>query len=113
MAKVISVEKKEMKPNLNVGKKQKKDQSNRPPLFRKRNYVLMIAGVVVLAIGYICLAGGGSEDPSAFTDAIFNTRRLVVAPILMVSGLVIEIFAIMWHPKPKTEEPVPETAPEN
>lgn len=110
---VIPVEKKEMKPNLNVGKNTKKGQSNRPPLFRKTNYILMILGVVILAIGYICLAGGGSDDPSAFTDAIFNTRRLDVAPILMVVGLVIEIFAIMWHPKQKPEATAPENTPEN
>lgn len=100
MAQVISVEKKEpLKPNLN--QKSVKKQDDRPPLFRKWNYILMILGAVLLCVGYICLSGGGSDDPTQFSEAIFNTRRLVVAPILMLGGLVIEIFAIMWHPKAK------------
>ena len=82
----------------------KNKTSKRPPLFRKVNYILMIVGVVILAIGYICLRGGGAESPNEFSDAIFDTRRLVVAPILMLAGLVIEIFAIMWHPRKKKEE---------
>ena len=98
MAQVIPVDKKPTKPNLS------KKTSSRPPLFRKVNYILMAVGVVILAIGYICLRGGGAESPNEFSDAIFDTRRLVVAPILMLTGLVIEIFAIMWHPRKKKEE---------
>lgn len=98
MAQVIPVENKSTKPNL------KNKTSKRPPLFRKVNYILMIIGVVILAIGYICLRGGGAESPNEFSDAIFDTRRLVVAPLLMLTGLVIEIFAIMWHPRKKKEE---------
>ncbi|MBR4217895.1 MAG: DUF3098 domain-containing protein [Bacteroidales bacterium] len=98
MAQVIPVENKSTKPNL------KNKTSKRPPLFRKVNYILMIVGVVILAIGYICLRGGGAESPNEFSDAIFDTRRLDVAPILMLTGLVIEIFAIMWHPRKKKEE---------
>ena len=98
MAQVIPVDKKPTKPNLS------KKTSSRPPLFRKVNYILMAVGVVILVIGYICLRGGGAESPNEFSEAIFDTRRLVVAPLLMLSGLVIEIFAIMWHPRKKKEE---------
>ncbi len=56
-------------------------------------------GVLLLGIGYILLSGGGSEDPNQFSEAIFDTRRLVVAPIMIVAGLAVEIVAIMWHPK--------------
>ena len=101
MAQVIPVDKKPTKPNLS------KKTSSRPPLFRKVNYILMAVGVVILAIGYICLRGGGAETPNEFSEAIFDTRRLVVAPILMLTGLVIEIFAIMWHPRKKKEEDQP------
>lgn len=78
-------------------------RGNRPPLFRKMNYILMGVGALLLLIGYICLSGGKVPD-EVFDGEIFNTRRIVVAPILIFLGLVTEIFAIMWHPKaPKAE----------
>lgn len=72
---------------------------NKQPLFRKANYILMAAGIIILVIGYIMLAGGGSEDPNEFNPEIFNTQRLVVAPIVMLVGLIVEIVAIMYRPK--------------
>ncbi|MBQ6156134.1 MAG: DUF3098 domain-containing protein [Bacteroidales bacterium] len=79
------------------------ERGNRPPLFRKMNYILMGVGALLLIIGYICLSGGKVPD-DVFDGEIFNTRRLVVAPILMFLGLVTEIVAIMWHPKtPQTD----------
>ena len=72
-----------------------------PPIFRRFNYILMIIGIVILAIGYILLAGGGSDDPNVFNPEIFNTRRIVIAPIVMIIGLIIGIIAIMYHPKIK------------
>ncbi len=67
--------------------------------FGKRNYQLLIAGVIVMAIGFVLMSGGGSEDVNVFSDAIFNTQRLTIAPILILTGLVIEIFAILHKPK--------------
>ena len=67
--------------------------------FGKRNYQLLIAGVIVMAIGFVLMSGGGSEDPNVFSDAIFNTQRLTIAPILILTGLVIEIFAILHKSK--------------
>lgn len=67
--------------------------------FGKINYILMIVGIVVLAIGYVLLAGGGSDDPNVFNPAMFDNRRLVVAPILIVLGFIIEIVAIMFKDK--------------
>ena len=72
--------------------------------FGKINYILLISGVVILFLGYICLSGGGSDDPTVFSDKLFDARRLVVAPILIVGGLIVEIFAIMIRPKDKKEE---------
>lgn len=78
-------------------------KGNRPPLFRKMNYILMGVGALLLLVGYICLSGGGVPD-NTFDGEIFNTRRIVVAPILIFLGLATEIVAIMWHPKtPKTD----------
>lgn len=67
--------------------------------FGKINYILLIAGIVLLALGYILLMGGGSNDPDVFSYAIFNTQRLVVAPLLLIAGFVVEVFAIMIKPK--------------
>ena len=70
--------------------------------FGKLNYILLVVGIVVLAIGYLLLSGGGSDDPNVFNYDMFNSRRLVVAPIVIVIGLLLEIAAIMLRPK-KTE----------
>ena len=64
----------------------------------------MIAGLLVMVIGYLCLVGGGSDDPNVFNDAIFSTRRMVVAPILIIVGLVVEVFAIMIKGDKKEEK---------
>jgi hypothetical protein len=63
------------------------------------NYILMGAGLIVLAIGYLLLSGGGSDDPNVFNNAMFDNRRLVVAPILITVGFVVEILAIMYKGK--------------
>ena len=78
-------------------------KGNHPPLFRKMNYILMGVGALLLLIGYICLSGGDVPD-NVFDGEIFNTRRIVVAPILIFLGLVVEIVAIMWHPKASENE---------
>ena len=80
------------------------NNSQKPPLFRKTNYILMIIGVVLLVIGLFCLAGGAADSPEQFNQEVFNTRRIVVAPILLLLGLVTEIFAIMWRPRVKENQ---------
>lgn len=67
--------------------------------FGKINYILMGVGIIILALGYILLAGGGSDDPNVFNPAMFNAQRLVWAPILIVLGFVVEIVAIMYKKK--------------
>ena len=69
--------------------------------FGKINYILMGVGIILLAIGYALLAGGGSDDPNVFNAAMFDSRRLFVAPILIVLGFVVEIVAIMFKKKNK------------
>lgn len=100
MAQVITVEKKEpLKPNLS----KQNNSVKSPPLFRKMNYILMVAGVVFLILGYVLFSGGKAPSDAEFNPEIFNTQRLVVAPTLMLIGLVTEIFAIMYHPRQKKE----------
>ncbi|MEP7252265.1 MAG: DUF3098 domain-containing protein [Ginsengibacter sp.] len=69
-------------------------------LFSKENYKWMLIGLVVMAIGFFVMAGGKSPDPSIFNDKdVYSPMRISVAPILIVAGLIIEIFAIMKKPK--------------
>jgi len=56
---------------------------------------LMIAGLLVLAAGFLLLSGGGSDDPQVFNYAMFDFRRLVAAPVVIIAGIVVEVVAIM------------------
>ena len=67
--------------------------------FGKINYILMGVGIIILALGYILLAGGGSDDPNVFNPAMFDAQRLVWAPILIVLGFIVEIVAIIYKKK--------------
>ena len=60
-----------------------------------KNYILLISGLVLILLGIFLMIGGESEDPTKFSDEIFNFQRLTLAPILIVSGFILEIFAIM------------------
>ena len=67
--------------------------------FSKKNYILLFVGLTFMASGLILMIGGGSEDPTQFSDEIFNTTRLTIAPILIAAGFIIEIFAVMHKGK--------------
>jgi hypothetical protein len=69
-------------------------------LFSKENYKWMLIGVVIMAIGFFLMAGGKSPDPNVFNDnEIYSFRRITLAPILIVGGLIVEIFAIIKKQK--------------
>lgn len=68
-------------------------------VFSKINIYIMLVGILFLFLGYILMIGGKSNDPNVFSDSIFNTQRLVVAPTLLVIGFIVEIGAIMYRPK--------------
>lgn len=55
----------------------------------------LLVGLIVMVSGYILMSGGGSDDPEVFNYAMFDFRRMVVAPIVIILGIVIEIVAIM------------------
>ena len=56
---------------------------------------LLLCGLVVMAAGYILMMGGGSKDPQVFNYAMFDFRRLVAAPLVILCGIVVEVIAIM------------------
>jgi len=79
--------------------KQIKDSKEFKMIFEKKNYILMAIGVALIFLGLILLSGGGSQDPTKFNKEIFNAQRIVIAPMVMLAGFVLEIYAIMYKPK--------------
>lgn len=70
----------------------------------RRGLILMVGGVLVMALGYALLSGGGSGDPAVFNTAMFDFRRLYLAPVVIICGVVMEIVAIMKLPKNKKQK---------
>ena len=70
------------------------------PIFEKVNYLWMLGGIVIMAIGLILMVGGKSNDPNQFhPEEVYSTTRITIAPILILAGLVVELFAIFRKPK--------------
>ena len=69
--------------------------------FTKQNYMLLLVGVALICAGLLLMIGGGSDDPTIFSDKIFDSQRLTLAPVLIAAGFIVEIFAIMHKPKQK------------
>ena len=65
---------------------------------------LMIGGLLVMVAGFILLAGGGSDDPQVFNYAMFDFRRLVASPVVIVAGIVVVVVAIMRRSREKKGE---------
>ena len=64
-------------------------------LFGKRNYKFMLIGILFIAVGFILMSGGGSDDPNIFNEEIYNFRRIRLAPILVIIGFIIQVYAIL------------------
>lgn len=78
----------------------KKRQPSVKGLFGKENYIMMLTGLIVLAVGFFLMGGGKSADPKVFDDnEVYSTTRITIAPILIIAGFIIEVFAIMRKPK--------------
>jgi flagellar biosynthesis/type III secretory pathway M-ring protein FliF/YscJ len=79
---------------------EKKSKTPATNLFEKQNLMLMLAGVVIIAIGMLLMVGGRSSDPAVFNEKeVYSFTRITIAPILIITGLVIEIIAIFKKPK--------------
>ena len=76
------------------------NEKGTPSIFTKENYKWMLLGIVVMAIGMLLMAGGKNTDPNVFDKSkVYSATRITIAPILILAGLVIEIFAIFKKPK--------------
>ena len=76
------------------------EQKTTPSIFSKQNYIWMLAGLALIAIGMFLMAGGKSENPAVFdTKEVYSTTRITIAPLLILAGLVVEVFAIFKKSK--------------
>lgn len=67
--------------------------------FEKENYKWMLIGLALIVAGFLLMIGGGSDDPHVFNEKMFNFQRLTLAPLLILAGYIVEIFAIMKRPR--------------
>lgn len=72
-------------------------------LFDKQNYYLMFLGLIIIVIGFMLMSGGRSSDPNVYSQEIFSFRRITLAPIVILLGFALEVYAIMKKPKAKPE----------
>jgi hypothetical protein len=70
-------------------------------IFEKKNYLIMILGLVFIAFGFILMSGGASDDPNIFNPEIYNFRRIRLAPTLVLIGFGIQVYAILFSTKKK------------
>ena len=78
-----------------------KNKSENPQefLFDKINYKILLIGIAVIALGFILMSGGGSDDPTIFNEDVFSFRRIRLAPSTVLIGFGITIYAILKNPK--------------
>jgi uncharacterized membrane protein len=83
---------------------QQKDSKPDFPLTRE-NYILLMIGFIIIAIGLLLMLGGGSEDQNVFNEKeLFSFRRITLAPIVILFGFIFEIYAIMKKPRQNNEK---------
>ena len=81
-----------------MGEQKRKQEAMSEFLFGKKNYKFMLIGLGCIALGFILMAGGGSDDPNVFNPEIFSWRRIRLAPTLVLIGFAVEIYAILLNP---------------
>ena len=83
-----------------MGEKKRKEAAKKANfIFSKKNYRFMLIGIGFIALGFILMIGGGSDDPNVFNPEIYSWRRIRLAPALILIGFGIEIYAILLNPK--------------
>ena len=81
-----------------MGEQKRKEQTKSEFIFGKKNYKFMCIGIAFIALGFILMSGGGSDDPNVFNPEIFHWRRIRLAPTLVLIGFGIQIYAILLNP---------------
>ncbi|RAJ19260.1 Protein of unknown function (DUF3098) [Gelidibacter algens] len=87
-----------------MGEKKRKESANTNFIFGRKNYVFMLIGLGIIALGFILMSGGGSNDPNVFNPEIFSWRRIRLAPTLVLIGFGVQVYAILLNPN-KNENP--------
>ena len=78
----------------------KNNQQKPEFLFHKENYKILLIGIAIIALGFILMAGGGSDDPKVFNEeALFSFRRIRLAPTMVIIGIVVLIYSIIKKAK--------------
>ena len=77
------------------------EQNQTKFLFEKQNYIILIAGILVIALGFLLMSGGNSEDPNVFNYEVFNFQRIRLAPTVIFIGFGVCIYSIFYTPKNK------------
>lgn len=75
------------------------DNNKQEFLFDKINYKFLLIGIAVIAVGFILMSGGGTDNPAVFNKEIFSFRRIRLAPTMVLIGFGITIYAILKKPK--------------
>ncbi|MFT5215356.1 MAG: hypothetical protein ACI83H_000464 [Glaciecola sp.] len=81
-----------------MGEQKRKEDTKDIFIFGKKNYKWMFIGLGFIALGFILMSGGGSDDPNVFNPEIFSWRRIRLAPTLVLIGFGIQIYAILLNP---------------
>ncbi len=84
-----------------MGEKKRKEKAKEDFIFGKKNYKWMFIGLGFIAVGFILMSGGGSDDPNVFNPEIFSKRRIRLAPTLVLIGFGIQVYAILLNPNKK------------
>lgn len=72
-----------------------KDENDSKMPLAMKNYILILLGAVIIILGFILMAGGEPATPESFDDSIFSFRRITLAPIVVVAGFALEVYAIL------------------
>lgn len=86
-----------------MGEKKRREDGKPGFVFERKNYKFMLIGIAIIVLGFILMAGGGSDDPNVFNPEIYSWRRIRLAPALVLLGFAIEVYAILLNPFDKEE----------
>lgn len=85
-----------------MGEKKRKELAKKTVfIFERKNYMFMLIGAAFIALGFILMAGGGSDDPNVFNPEIYSWRRIRLAPAFILIGFGFEVYAILLNPTSK------------